>query len=75
MKLFKGSIQSRKNKKTVCVKNITEDYNFEAQFSFGKCGIEKQVCQNDLNFKHPHLRTFLLRPSLAHFLSKKALQT
>ncbi|KAI6176263.1 hypothetical protein M3Y97_00779500 [Aphelenchoides bicaudatus] len=43
MKLFKGSIQSRKNKKIVCSKNVTEDYKFEAEFAFDKCGIEKQA--------------------------------
>lgn len=43
IKLFKGKVQSKKDKKTICERNITESYTFEADFLFDECGIQKQA--------------------------------
>ncbi|CAD5227238.1 unnamed protein product [Bursaphelenchus xylophilus] len=40
-RLFKGFIRTRKGKQTICERNITESYSFEAIFGFDECGIQR----------------------------------
>lgn len=41
IKLFKGQIQTKKDKKTICQQNVVESYHFEVDFSYEKCRIDR----------------------------------